>query len=212
MIGSVAGRVARRGAEGLLVEVGGVGLVVAVPATTLATATPGEGVRLHTHLVVREDALALYGFGSLRERELFVALLGVGGIGPKIALAVLSAWPEDVVRRAVYAGDAAVFKAVPGIGPKTAGRIVLELSGSLPAPEAARNGARAGGVAGDADADGDGSDAGASPVPESVALAREALVALGYSAGEAEAALARADGDGDRSVEDLVRVALRGGG
>jgi Holliday junction DNA helicase RuvA len=191
MIASLRGRVIGADADGLVVEVGGVGLRVHATsaARTMADAAPDD-VSLITHLVVREDALSLYGFASADERELFLALLGVSGVGPKVALSILSAYPAPSVRAAIAAGDDALFTAVPGIGKKLAARLVVELRdrvGSV--PTAASPGAGS-----------------ASPVAadDDRLAARAALVGLGYSVAEAEAALAGTSGD----PEGRVRAAL----
>ncbi len=132
VIASVAGRLLEADADGLVIEVGGVGLRVHASAAAArdAQATP-EAVRLQTHLVVREDALTLYGFASQRERWLFVALLGVSGLGPSKALALLSGYPTDTLQRAIAAGDLALLASVSGIGKRTAERIVVELRDKL---------------------------------------------------------------------------------
>jgi Holliday junction DNA helicase RuvA len=191
MIASLRGRVAERRPGALVLDVGGVGYLVA--ATASATRLAGEAgdgeVTLHTHMHVREDALQLYGFASSAERSLFELLLGVSGVGPKAALAIVSGYAPDRIRRAVATGDHAVFTAIPGIGRRTAERVVIDLKdkvGSVgPEPEAVA-------PAGD-----DGHLA-----------ARDALVGLGMSVAEAEAALGTVDPD--LAVEERVRLALAG--
>jgi Holliday junction DNA helicase RuvA len=142
-------------------------------------------VTVETYLHVREDALQLYGFADGAERELFVRLLGVSGIGPKVALAVVSSAPPSELWRAIALGDAARFQAIPGIGKKTAERIVLELKGSLA----------------------DGLEPVAATGSSGELVARDALVELGYSVVEAERALA--DVDPELPAEERVREALR---
>ena len=173
--------------EGLVLDVGGVGYVVAATPTAVRTADGADEVSLHTYLHVREDALQLYGFAEAAERELFVQLLSVNGVGPKVALAIVSGSPAGELRRAIALEDTARFQAIPGIGKKTAERIVLELKEKLASgvPEPA---AAAGGLA-----------------PHLVA--RDALVELGWSVVEAEQALA--DTDPDVSPEERVRQALK---
>jgi Holliday junction DNA helicase RuvA len=176
-----------RTAEGLVLDVGGVGyLVQATPAAARKADGAGE-VTLLTYLNVREDALQLFGFAEAGERELFVQLLAVNGVGPKVALAIVSGSPAAELRRAIVLGDAARFQAIPGIGKKTAERIVLELKEKLGTEE---------------------------PIPISSAagtrphlVAREALVELGYSIAEAEQALAATDPEAP--PEERVRQALR---
>jgi Holliday junction DNA helicase RuvA len=185
MIAFLEGTVAEKTAERVVVAVGGVGYDVAVPAQTLSRLpAPGRTARLFTRLQVRDDAMVLYGFASAEERTIFDHLVTVSGVGPKMALAVLSTLSPDALRRAVAAGDAAALTLVPGIGKKVAGRILLDLKDRL-------------GVGSDVVATG--------PLAE----AREALLALGLSAQEARDALAALAPDGDRPVEELLREALR---
>jgi len=128
MIALVTGTVAVRRPDAVVVECGGVGYRLAVSAETLKRVPAvGKTVTLHSHLVVRDDALVLYGFASEEERELFLLLLGVQAVGPKVALAVLSGGPPRQLVGALAAGDAARFQAVPGIGKRTAERIIVEL-------------------------------------------------------------------------------------
>jgi len=185
MISRLRGVPAGRTPEGLVLDVGGVGyLVAATPGVLRRVDGPGE-VTVETYLHVREDTLQLYGFADLDERDLFVRLLGVSGIGPKVALAVVSSGSSAELRRAIALGDPARFQVIPGIGKKTAERIVLELKGAIAetiAPEP--------------------SDA----TPPDL-VAREALVELGYSLLEAERALAAVDPE--LSPEERVREALR---
>lgn len=134
MISSLRGVVLHRDADSLVVEVGGVGFSVAVPEPLARQVHVGDTVTLHTNLVVRDDALSLYGFDSRDELSVFGLLLGVTGVGPKSALGVLSALTVDQVAAAVAADDDAPFRRVSGIGPKTAKLIVLQLAGKLVAP------------------------------------------------------------------------------
>ena len=189
MIALVSGRVAVRRSDHVVVECGGVGYRLAVSSETLrqVPAVGGE-IMLHTHLVVREDALALYGFATEQEREVFLLLLGVQSVGPKVALAVLSAGTPRELLGALAAGDAARFQAVPGIGKRTAERIIVELREKV------------GVVVPD-----DGPIAvsrGETPR----ALAREGLLGLGFGPAEADELLDGAPGD---RAEDLISHALR---
>jgi len=169
MVRSVRGRLAALDAEGAVVEVGGVGLQVHVSASTLAwLPAVGERVELVTHLVVREEALDLYGFGAAGERDLFMALIGVSGVGPRLALAICGLDSPEGLRLALARGDTAVIRAAPGVGKRTAERVVLELRD--------RVGAMNGG----------GGTGGGTPVDE----ARDGLVALGFAPGEVDGALA----------------------
>ena len=183
MISRLRGRPVGRGPEGLVLDVGGVGYLVAATPRALARASGDAEVTVETYLHVREDALQLYGFADTGERELFVQLLSVSGIGPKVALAVVSGSPADELRRAIVREDAARFQAIPGIGRKTAERIVLELKEKLAVIEAVP----------------------ASGGPETVA--RDALVELGFSLVDAERALAEIDEE--LPPEERVRLALR---
>jgi holliday junction DNA helicase RuvA len=184
MISRLRGAPAGRSVDGLVVDVGGVGYLVSATPTVLRRADGAAEVTVETYLHVREDALQLYGFADAAERALFVQLLGVSGIGPKVALAVVSSASPEELQRAIALKDSARFQAIPGIGKKTAERIVLELEGSLAEPVSVP-------------------DAG---VPREL-VARDALVELGYSLVEAEQALAGVDPD--LSVEERVREALR---
>jgi Holliday junction DNA helicase RuvA len=184
MISRLRGTPAGRTLDGLVVDVGGVGYLVSATPTVLRRAEGAAEVTVETYLHVREDALQLYGFADAAERGLFVQLLGVSGIGPKVALAVVSSASPEELQRAIALRDAARFQAIPGIGKKTAERIVLELEGSIAdaVPTAGLESARE-------------------------LVARDALVELGYSVVEAEQALAGVDAD--LPAEERVREALR---
>ena len=188
MISRLRGKPVGRSADGLVLDVGGVGYLVAATPSALRRAEGAAETVVETYLHVREDALQLYGFADASERELFVHLLGVSGIGPKVALAVVSSAPPSDLRRAIALGDAARFQAIPGIGKKTAERIVLELKERLGTEDVV--------VLPNASA----------PAPAHV-VARDALVELGFSLVEAEQALARVDPD--LPPEERVREALR---
>lgn len=135
MIASLSGRVATRGAETAVLEVGGVGLTVQCTPTTLSGLRVGETATVATSLVVREDSLTLFGFADGDERDVFEQVQAVGGVGPRLALAMLAVHPPDALRRAVAAEDTAALTRVPGIGKKGAQRIVLELREKLAPPE-----------------------------------------------------------------------------
>jgi Holliday junction DNA helicase RuvA len=184
VISRLRGAPAGRTVDGLVVDVGGVGYLVSVTPSVLRRADGASEITVETYLHVREDALQLYGFADAAERALFVQLIGVSGIGPKVALAVVSSAPAEELVRAIGLKDSARFQAIPGIGKKTAERIVLELESSLAAslPAATADGPRE-------------------------LVARDALVELGYSIVEAEQALAAVDPE--LSVEERVREALR---
>lgn len=187
MIWRLRGRPAGRTADGLVVDVNGVGYLVAATPSVLRRAETGTEMIVETYLHVREDALQLYGFGDADERELFTHLLAVQGIGPKVALAIVSGSPPGELRRAIAAGDSVRFQAIPGVGKKTAERIVLELQGKIGAGDLPSLSPSAGTAA--------------------HATAREALVELGWSIADAEQALAGVDAD--LPPEERVRLALR---
>ena len=180
MISRLRGTVAARTAAGVVVDVGGVGYLVA--ATPRVAARVGEETTVETYLHVRDDALQLYGFGSADERELFELLLGVSGVGPKVALAIVSGSTPAELRRAIAREDTARFEAIPGIGRKTAQRVIMELKEKLAISAGAE---RAGGGL----------------------VARDALVELGWSVIDAERALA--DVDESLPIEEQVRAALK---
>jgi Holliday junction DNA helicase RuvA len=179
VIARLRGRPVARTADGLVLDVNGVGYLV--QATPTAAAKSGDEITVETYLHVREDALQLYGFADAAERELFVQLLGVNGVGPKVALAIVSGSRPGELRKAIVREDVARFQAIPGIGKKTAERIVLELKEKIVV---------------------DTTDA-----PGGDLTARDALVELGYSLVDAERALAEIDGS--LPVEEQVRQALR---
>jgi len=196
MIALVSGSVAVRRSDHVVVDCGGVGYRLAVSSETLRhVPAVGNSISLHTHLVVRDDALALYGFATEEERELFLMLLGVQSVGPKVALAVLSGGTPRDLLRALAAGDAARFQAVPGIGKRTAERIIVELREKVGVELAA-----AGWVGGN------GSAITVSRADDPRSIAREGLLGLGYSAQEVEELLDGASGD---APEDLIADALR---
>jgi Holliday junction DNA helicase RuvA len=187
MIATVRGIVQQIGAGDMIVEVGGVGLRVLVPRSALEGGVAvGKVVFLHTYLVVRQDALTLFGFISPEQRELFELLLQVSGVGPKLALAVLSHVSPDGLRTAVASGQAEALDRVPGVGKKTAERIVFHLKDKFTAP-----------VAG-----------GPALLPADTDVLA-ALTALGYSLIEAQAAVQSLPADAPEDVEGRVRLALR---
>lgn len=187
MISSVRGVVQAIGDEQLVLELGGVGLTLHVPHSVLEH-SPGVGrtMFLHTYLAVREDALNLYGFSSQDQRELFTELIQVSGIGPRLALAVLSTLSLDSLRMAVGNNQPEALERVPGIGKKTAEKMVFQLKDRIAfAPPAA-------GPPGELDDE-----------------VLSVLTALGYSMLEAQSAVRSLDSNGDESVEERVRQALR---
>ena len=188
MIGHVAGVLAGRTVEGCIVDVGGVGYSLVCSGATLTELPPdGAPVKLLTHLHVREDALVLFGFATEPERQVFEGLLSVSGVGPKVALAVCSALSPDRFRSAVATDDVGAIAAVPGIGKKTAQRIVLDLKEKLGVPDLQV-------VSGAHDA---------------IGQARSALENLGYSPGEVRTALSAIGPVENGNLEEVVRDALR---
>jgi Holliday junction DNA helicase RuvA len=188
VIASLRGRVLVRRPENVVVDVGGVGYRVAVSAHTLQH-VPAEGAEgfLHTHLIMRDDAMQLYGFATEDERDLFLLLLSVQGVGPKVALAVLSGGTTADLLNAIAAGDAKRFQAVPGIGKRTAERVIVELREKV-------------------------GERGAGPgilvtkTDDPRALAHQGLMGLGFSAQEADDMLRATEGD---TAEALIEGALK---
>lgn len=188
MIGSLRGTVLDRSVGGeVLVEVGGVGYRVAVPSGAVGVLEPGGPVFLFTHLVVREDALSLYGFPDREQRDTFEALMSANGVGPKLALGILSSFTPATLRRAVMEGDLDALTLVPGVGKRTAQRLLIELAAKLgteaPDPVAADGG------------------------PSARAELRAALEGLGYGTDEVRFVLDSLPADGP--VETLLKEALK---
>lgn len=187
MIALVRGEVVVRRPDHVVVECGGVGYRLAVSAQTLRAVPAASGeVTLHSHLVARDDALLLFGFATEEERDLFHMLVGVQGVGPKVALAVLSGGTPRDLLNAISTGDSARFQAVPGIGKRTAQRIVMELKEKV------------------GEAAGDEIVITRSEDPRT--LAREGLIGLGFGPDEADRLLDAADGE---TPEDLIAGALK---
>jgi holliday junction DNA helicase RuvA len=197
VIALLRGEVAVRRTDHVVILCDSVGYRASVSAETLRHVPPvGEPVTLHAHLIVRDDALALYGFHSEQERDLFLMLLSVQAVGPKVALAVLSGGSPRELIAAIAAGDAARFQSVPGIGKRTAERVIVELREKVAVRSDADSSSEASLTAGGEQA------AGLSQR----ALARAGLIELGYAPGEVEVLLADAEGE---SAEDLISQALR---
>jgi len=193
LIASVSGEVLERRPDHVVIECAGVGYRLAVSSETLRSVPAiGKTASLHAHLVVRDDSLALYGFSSEDERDLFLSLTSVAGIGPKVAIAILSGGSPRELLRAIAAGDAKRFQAAPGVGKRTAERLIVELREK---------------VAGELSAE--VTAAGADDPADHRILAREGLVSLGYELAEAERLL---DGAGGETPEELISAALRRAG
>ena len=190
MIAFISGEVVGRREEYVVIQTGGgVGYHLAVSAETLAhVPAVGEPVSLHCHLVVRDDSMALYGFASEEERDLFLMLLGVQGVGPKVALAMLSGGPPRELASALASGDVARLQAVPGIGKRTAERILVELREKMVALAV------------------DDGEITVTRGDDPRRIARDGLVELGFTLQEAEGFVAGAEGE---SAEDLLQSALK---
>jgi len=184
MIGRIRGTLVDKSPAVVVIDVGGVGYTLAVTPRSLSQLPGiGEEAVLHTHLHVREDQLALYGFGSTEERNLFELLLGISGIGPKVALAILATLSPDDLRSAVVSDDTAALIAVPGIGKRSAQKLMLELRPKMDILDVATT--------------------GSGPIVE----AREALEGLGYAPDEIRGTLSSLPPD--LSVEELVKRSLQ---
>ncbi len=187
MIATLQGNVSHVEENALVIEIGGVGLRVFVPAPLRERAEAGATIFLHTHLVVRENELALYGFETQAERSLFTTLLGVSGIGPRLALSILSTLTIEAVQRAVFHEEAEILSRVPGVGRKTAQRIILHLRDRLE-PAGALEAVAA--------------------MNEADSEVLAALTALGYSVVEAQTAIQSLPPDAPEDVEERLRLAL----
>jgi holliday junction DNA helicase RuvA len=187
MIASIHGEITAEGEDNLVIQVGGLGFRVFVPAKLCTSGQLGNRIFLHTYLVVREDALTLYGFEAEEERDYFILLLGANGVGPRTALAILSTLSVDVIRRAVLSEQADVFARVSGVGKKTAQKILLHMQGKV------------------------GAVSGITGVPaiDVDTEVLDALTGLGYSVIEAQAALQSMPRDAPLEVETRLRLALQ---
>lgn len=188
MISTLNGRVQEIDDDSLVVELGGIGLQVYTPAPTRDRLRPGDLAMLFTTLIVRQDLLALYGFETREARDYFLLLLSVNGVGPRLALSILSTLSTDAIRRAVFHEQAEVFSRVPGVGKKTAQKILLQLQDRLPVTPGLEP------VTGISDADNE---------------VLGALTTLGYSVVEAQTALQSLPRDTPQDVETRLRLALQ---
>ncbi len=186
MIAGLHGTLESRTPDGAVIKVGGVSFQVSMPASTLSTlGAVGEEVHLYTHFHVREDMVALYGFASAEERELFQILIGVSGVGPRVALSMLSAMSPNELSLAIATGNVDLLAQVPGVGKKMASRLALELKGKL---EQVWVGAA---------------------MPEGNAEVIAALTSLGYSLSEAAAAVAALPDSPQLTIEEKIKLALQ---
>jgi Holliday junction DNA helicase RuvA len=189
VIASLKGIVQSKRPEGVVVDVSGIGYHVCVPLCSLGEIPePGNSVFLHTYTHVREDMFQLFGFLSEEEQKIFKTLMGISGIGPKLGLAILSGMPVQKFIESVHDEDVITLSTIPGLGKKTASRVVLELKGKLPTP-----------------GDHETSSAGLSAVGDSVS----ALVNLGYKKSLSESAVQRAVNNGSSAIEDIIKEALK---
>ena len=195
MIAHLSGTVRRAGADYVVLDVGGVGYMVAVAATTRQTVpAPGGALELHIHTHVREDQLALYGFATAEELDLFEMLIQVDGVGPKVGLNILSAASIEVLKRAITSEDPAPIRRASGVGPRTAAKVIIELKPKLDAEEALSVLPRAIVAAGDG------------AVPKAV---ETALRNLGFSSQEAKSGLEAVDWKSSPSTQDALAAALK---
>lgn len=189
MIASISGEITQVLESQVVINVGGVGLLLNVTEDACLACRPGSKRAFHTYLIVREDQLALYGFETLEERDLFVHLIGVAGIGPKIGLATLAALTPETIRRAITGDQPEIFAKVPGIGKKTAQKIILDLQGKIQPLEPLE---------------------AMSKMDQIDAEVMEALTALGYSIVEAQTALqSLSREDQEAEAETRLRKALQ---
>lgn len=187
MIATLNGKIVHIEEGTLIVEVGGIGFLVNVPTPVSDEHKPGETVFLHTQLVVRQDNLSLYGFDTLEGREYFALMLGVGGVGPRLAVTILSTLTPETIRKAIFNEQAEVFSRVSGVGKKTAQNIIFSLQDKIIVEE--------------------GFEAVAE-MSEADSEVLSALIALGYSVVEAQAALQSIPRDAPEDVETRLRLAL----
>jgi Holliday junction DNA helicase RuvA len=198
VIATLRGRLTHKGAETMVVDVGGVGYLVTAPARLLAGLGPlGEDVFVHVHTYVREDQIALFGFATVDDRQFFELLMSVKGIGPKVALGMISQAQTAMLKRAVFQEDRALLASVPGIGPKTAARVILELKDRLKEEYLF-----VGPV-------GNGSKPDAGGTRSVVEGAVRALTSLGYRESEARRVTAELDFDDSDPLDAVVMRALQ---
>ena len=197
MIGRLQGRLIEKHPPQVLIDIGGVGYEVAVPMSTFSELPePGATVTLLTHHVVREDAQQLYGFASAAERSIFRSLIKISGVGPKLALAILSGMSVDEILTSIGNNDVAALVRMPGVGKKTAERVLVELRDKIPRPLVEKPGEAGRSEGGEV----------AGPEPGD---AVRALVALGYKPHEAQRMVAKVPGAGQMATQDLIRRALQ---
>lgn len=187
MIASISGKVIQLTKESVIIDINGLGIEVFVPKTLLGETETGDLLYLYTHMLVREDNISLFGFSSLEEKQLFLQFLAVGGIGPKLSLNILSSLSIDNIRSAILSEKPDYFSRVPGVGKKTAQKIIIQMQGKLP--------------------EGDG--LGVRSITDVDDAVVDALISLGYSVVEAQTALQAIPKDTPDDVESKLRVALQ---
>jgi len=188
MISTIHGQIIKIGGDHLLIDIGGLGFKVFVTNSTRSKFTESQRIFLYTHLIVREELLALYGFESEDEREIFGLLIGVNGVGPRTALSLISSLSVDIIRKAVTSEQPGMFNKVPGIGNKTAQKIILYLQGKVKIDSSAME---------------------AMQFKDMDSEVQEALVSLGYSVIEAQAALQSIPKDAPEDLETRLKLALQ---
>ena len=187
MIASISGKVIQLTKETVIIDINGLGIEVFVPKPLLGETEAGDLLYLYTYMLVREDNISLYGFASLEEKQLFLQFLAVGGIGPKLSLAILSSLSIDNIRSAILSEKPDYFSRVPGIGKKTAQKIIIHMQGKLP----------------------EGEGLGVRSITDVDDAVVDALISLGYSVVEAQTALQTIPKDTPDDVESKLRVALQ---
>lgn len=187
MIASISGKVIQLTKETVIIDINGLGIEVFVPKTLLGETETGDLLYLYTYMLVREDNISLFGFSSLEEKQLFLQFLAVGGIGPKLSLNILSSLSIDNIRSAILSEKPDYFSRVPGVGKKTAQKIIIQMQGKLP--------------------EGDG--LGVRSITDVDDAVVDALISLGYSVVEAQTALQAIPKDAPDDVESKLRVALQ---
>ena len=187
MIASISGKVIQLTKESVIIDISGLGIEVFVPKTLLGETEAGDLLYLYTYMLVREDSISLYGFTSLEEKQLFLQFLAVGGIGPKLSLAILSSLSIDNIRSAILSEKPDYFSRVPGIGKKTAQKIIIQMQGKLP----------------------EGEGLGIRSITDVDDAVVDALISLGYSVVEAQTALQSLPKGTTDDVETKLRIALQ---
>lgn len=187
MIASISGKVIQLTKESVIIDISGLGIEVFVPKTLLGETEAGDLLYLYTYMLVREDNISLYGFTSLEEKQLFLQFLAVGGIGPKLSLAILSSLSIDNIRSAILSEKPDYFSRVPGIGKKTAQKIIIQMQGKLP----------------------EGEGLGIRSITDVDDAVVDALISLGYSVVEAQTALQSLPKGTTDDVETKLRIALQ---